>query len=336
MERFVIGAAVAVLIAAGSMFGKGISDGQGFRFEFADRGSGGAAKGDGVASRVPPTLYAAAEVRIRDAAAVVNVIPEDRADIAFEMTNPGVLLSPAVKVEGSALIVDGGLGRRVRNCETRNGWSVTINGVGDVSEAQMPLITLRTPRDVDISVGGGVKTEIGASNSADLSFTGCGPSTVADVAGRLKISAAGSGDVTTGAARLVSVSAAGSGDIALGAVAESLEASVAGSGSVVAASLTGPLDVSIAGSGDVAVNGGAVTEADISIAGSGDVELAAGVVSLDVSIMGSGDVSVRGAAGSVDANIMGSGDVRVTSVSGRVQRAVMGSGSVSVGPLDED
>ncbi|MDZ4778416.1 MAG: DUF2807 domain-containing protein [Alphaproteobacteria bacterium] len=339
MERFVIGAAVAVavLIAAGSMFGKGISDGNGFRFEFGDRDSGGgAAKGTGVVSTSPSNTYATTELKVRDAVAVVKIIPEDRADIALEMTNPGALVTPSVKVEGDVLVVDGGLGRRVRNCQTRSGWEVTVNGVGEVAESQMPVITVRMPRDVHLSVSGAVKTEVGAANSADLAFTGCGPSTVADVAGELEISAAGSGDVTTGAARTASVSAAGSGDITLGAIAEKFDASVAGSGSVTAASVTGPTDVSIAGSGDVSILGGAVSEADVSIAGSGNVEFTSGVSRLDASIMGSGDITVRGAAGSVDANIMGSGDVEVASVTGGVQKAVMGSGSVTVGPISED
>lgn len=339
MERFVIGAAVAVavLIAAGSMFGQRVSDGEGFRFEFGDRDdSGGSVKGSGAPSQTPSTPYAATEVKIRDAVAIVKVIAEERTDIALEMSNPGALVTPSVKLEGDALVIDGGLGRRVRSCDSDGGFSVTVNGVGDLSEAEMPVITLRMPRDVAIAVGGAVKTEVGAANSADVSLTGCGPSAIGDMAGTLEISAAGSGDVNAGAARTASVSAAGSGDIELGAIVEKFEASVAGSGSVTAATVNGPLDVSIAGSGDVAINGGAVTEADISIAGSGDVDVTASVGRLETSIMGSGDVTVRGAAGSVDANIMGSGGVRVASVSGGVQKAVMGSGSVRVGPIEED
>lgn len=340
MERFVIGAAVAfaALIVFGSVMGKGISDGNGFRFEIGDRDSdgGGGAKGTGVASQTPSTTYAASELKLRDAVAVLKIIPEDRADIALEISNPGTLATPTVKLENDVLVLDGGIGRRVRNCETRNGWEATVNGLGDVKEEQMPVITVRMPRDVDVSVSGAVKTEIGAANSVEISTTGCGPTTIADVAGELEISAAGSGDVTTGAARTASVSAAGSGDVTLGVVAEKFDASVAGSGSVTAASVTGPADVSIAGSGDVAVKAGAVSEADVSIAGSGNVDFASNVSRLDVSIMGSGDVTVRGAAGAVDANIMGSGDVRVTSVSGGVQKAVMGSGSVTVGPISED
>lgn len=338
MERFVIGAAVAVavLIAAGSMFGQDFRDEGGFAFQFGDRDDGGAAKGDGVESRTPSTAYAATEVRIRDAVAVVKIIPEDRADVAYEMTNSGVLVSPTVKLERGVLVIDGNLRRKVRDCSAEENWSVKVGGVGDVAEAQMPVITVRTPRHVELSVGGAVKTDVGAAGSAEISLAGCGPTTIADIAGELEVSIAGSGDVKTGAAATATISAAGSGDVALGAIAGKFEASVAGSGSVAAAAVTGPLDVSIAGSGDVSVNGGAVTDADISIAGSGNVAVASTVGRLKTSIMGSGDVTVRGAAGSVDASIMGSGDVRVTSVSGGVQKSIMGAGSVEIGPIEAE
>ncbi len=338
MERFVIGAAVtvAVLIAVGGYFGHGVSDGEGFRFEVGDRepGGGGQVKGTGAASALPAAAYAATELKIRDAVAVVKVIPEDRTDISIEIANPGALAMPRVRMDGGVLVVDGGLDRRIRDCRTRNGaYSVNVNGVGDVDEAQMPVITAHVPRAVDLSVGGAARTEVGPSTSATLSFTGCGNAAVADVAGALDMNAAGSGDVTVGATKSAEVSAAGSGDTVLGAVAEKLEASVAGSGDVTAASVTGPLDVSIAGSGDVVVLAGAVADTDISIAGSGSVDIASGVGRLEVAIMGSGDVTVRGPAAAVDANIMGSGDVQVASVAGGVQKAVMGSGSVQIGPI---
>ena len=342
MERFVIGAAVtvAILIAVGGYFGHGVSDGHGFRFEIGDkeRGDGlSQAKGTGVASSLPAAVYAATELKIRDVAAVVKIVPEDRADISIEIANPGALAMPRVHMDGGVLVVDGGLDRRVRHCNTRGGAiEASVNGVGDVSEAQMPVITAHVPRAVDLSVGGAVRTEIGPSASADLSFAGCGPATIADVAGALELNAAGAGDVTVGAVKSASISAAGTGDTTIGAVGEGLEISVAGAGDVTAASLTGPLDVSIAGSGDVVVLAGAVGDADISIAGSGSVDLASSVGRLGVSIMGSGDVTVRGPAAAVDANIMGSGDVQIVSVSGEVQKAVMGSGSVRIGPITVD
>lgn len=340
MERFVIGAAVAVaaLIAVGSYFGRGDSDGHGFRFEVGDDefGGSGQAKGTGAPANAAATTYASTELRLRNAVAVLKVIPEDRTDISLDIANPGTLAMPRVRLDGDVLVVDGGVSR-VHGCNERgNAISVSVRGVGDVGEAQMPVITARVPRAVQVSVGGAVRSDIGPSTSAKLSFSGCGPAKVGDVAGLLELSSTGSGDVTTGAVQTASLSTAGSGDTTLGAVTEKLELSLAGSGDVTVASLAGPLDVSIAGSGDVTISGGAVTTADVSIAGSGGVDMAGSVGALDVSIMGSGDVTVRGAAASVEANIMGSGDVAIASVSGGVQKAVMGSGSVTVGPIQDD
>jgi Putative auto-transporter adhesin, head GIN domain len=341
MERFVIGAAVALaaLIVMGSVFGKGFSEHGGLVFDIGDRDSGGGAAlaGTGSPSTVASKPYAGVQLKVRDAAAVLKIIPEDRTDIAVEIANPGRLVTPSVRLDGTAVVVDGNLGRRVRDCDAdATSFSVTVNGVGRLEMEELPVITARVPRAADVSVGGAVWSEVGPSQSADLSFTGCGPAKIADVTGELDLRSAGSGSITAGAAGTASVSAAGSGDASVGAVAGKLSVSVAGSGDVEVASLTGPLDVSIAGSGDVTVKGGAVSDSDISIAGSGGVDIVGAVAKLDVSIMGSGDVTVRGAAQSVDANIMGSGDVQVVSVTGGVQKAVMGSGSVTVGPIHDN
>lgn len=339
MERFVIGAAVAVavLIAAGSVFGRGFSEHGGIVFDIDTDRASGPVKGTGAPSSTQAKAYASTELKVRGAAAVLKVIPEDRTDIAVEITNPGRLVTPTVRMDGSALVVDGNLGRRMRDCDTdSDSFSVNVSGVGELAMNELPVITARVPRDVDLSVGGAVWADIGASQSADLSFTGCGPAKIADVTNTLELSSAGSGAITAASAGSASVSAAGSGDATLGAVNGKFEASVAGSGDITAASVTGPLDVSIAGSGDVSVQGGAVADADVSIAGSGAVDIVGNVGKLDVSLMGSGDVRVRGTAQTVDANIMGSGDVRVVAVTGGLQKAVMGSGSVTVGPIEEN
>lgn len=339
MERFVIGAAVAVavLIAAGSVFGRGFSEHGGLVFDIDSNRSSAPIKGTGAPSATEAKTYASDELKVRNAVAVLKVIPEDRADISIEISNPGRLATPKVRMDGDTLIVDGDVGRRIRNCSgSAQNFSVTVSGVGDLAMNELPVITARVPRDVDLSVGGAVATEIASSSSADLSFTGCGPSTIADVANELDMNAAGSGDVVAGAAGSASVTVAGSGGATLGAVRGKFDASAAGSGDIIVASVAGPLDVSIAGSGDVTVQGGKVADADVSIAGSGAVEIAGDVGKLVASIMGSGDVTVRGAAQSVDADIMGSGDVRVMSVAGGVQKTVMGSGAVSVGPIEEN
>lgn len=335
MERFVIGAAIfaAVAIAAGGFFGHAVSDGEGFRFEIDGDSDVRGGRGSGTPINTPSAVYAGTELRVRNAVATLKVIPEDRADFAIEIANPGTLTTPSVRIDGEDVIVDGGIShRRIRNCRNVNGVASTeVSGVGSVSAAQAPTITVRAPRNLNVSVGGAVQSEIGPSTSAELSFAGCGDAKVGDVAGALQLDASGSGDIVAGASQSATISLAGSGDTSVGAVGGALEVDLAGSGGVIAASAAGPLEISIAGSGGVEVGGGAMGDAEVSIAGSGDVTVGGDVQRLEVSIAGSGDVQVKGKAASVDADIMGSGDVTVGEVTGGVQKSVMGSGSVHVG-----
>lgn len=333
MERFVIGAAIfaAALIAISGYFGHSVSDGDGLSFVIDGEG---AKAGPGAPASFPARAFAAQELRVRNAVAVLKVVPEDRTDISIEIANPGKLAMPDVRIEGGVLTVDGGVsGRAIRACRNSNGVAtVSVGRIGEITQAQMPTITAHVPRAVNVAAGGAVATSVGPSASAKLAFSGCGDATIADVAGPLELAVAGSGDVAGGAAQSAKASVQGSGDTSLGAIAGKLDVAVAGSGGVAAASLTGPLDVSIAGSGDVDVRGGAVANVDVNIAGSGGVNVAAPVQALTVSIAGSGDVDVKGAAASLEASIMGSGDVHVQSVAGALQKTVMGSGSVTVGP----
>jgi len=343
MERFVIGAAIfaAVAIAAGSYFGHAVSDKDGFRFEINtdDDTSGG--QGTGAPSSAASKTFAATALSIRNAVAVLKVIPEDRADISIEITNPGRLTTPTVRTDDDRVVISGGIsGNRIRDCSGAQGsLSVSVRGVGEVSAAEMPVITARVPRDVKLSVSGAVDTSVGPGGGAELEFAGCGNALVGDITGKLEVESSGSGDVQAGTAASVSISSAGSGNVTVGAVAGDMEVSLAGSGGATLAAANGALDISIAGSGDVTVNGGVMKDADISIAGSGDVSVKGPVQALSVSIAGSGDVDVS-AATNVDSSILGSGDVRVAVVSGRLDSDIMGSGTVTTGspaqPLKPD
>jgi len=311
MERFLVGASlvVAAIIAAGSMFGS-----MPLQFNIEDGGPA-VVQGAPVAKGTPAT-YAASEIEIRNAAAILVITPEDRTDVVLTVTGGDRL--PALKVRDleGRLVVDGGLGRRIRACGSGSPYSVTVADVGELGEADLPRIEIKTPRTIDMAVSGGVATTIGASDRATIGFAGCGPATIGGVKGALEVNAAGSGNIRIGSAQSAIVQIAGSSEVELGMVAQGLEASIAGSGSTRAKSVTGALDASIAGSGDVVVGGGAISKADVSIAGSGDVVIDAPVVDLEASIMGSGNVDV-------------------VSVSGAVERSIMGSGRVNIGPNGE-
>jgi hypothetical protein len=272
----------------------------------------------------------AADVEIRHALARVIVIPEARSDVAYEV-RPGRAALPKIVVTRGVdgrLVFDGGLGSWLgeSDCSRRgDGWRnavidiahppaglrVSADGHRDVPLEDTPLIVLHTPRDVRIGAGAAVFGAIGKAESVHLSAAGCGDWTVDNVAGRLDVNVAGSGDVHAASAR-------------------ALAANIGGSGDITAADI-GDLTVQTAGSGDVRVRR-ATGEVRARIAGSGDVAVADGHASvLAADIAGSGDVRFGGEVDRVDAHVVGSGDVRVKSVRGEVHKAVVGSGDVIIG-----
>ena len=251
-------------------------------------------------------------VEVRDAVARVVVIPETRTDIKVEMLGRNASLPLEVQVHGDRVVVDGGLDRRIRACHgSGEGASVTVAGLGEISWSQMPQLVIRVPRAVVVETGGAVFGSVGRAQSLDFSTTGCGDWTIANVAGRLRYSQAGSGDARMGSSGEASVRLAGSGDVSLTAVAGRLEIDLAGSGDVEAARVTGPVDVKIAGSGDVRLGGGPTGAMTVTVAGSGGVEVDAEVQSLKARIVGSGDVRVKAVKGDVEKSILGSGSVSI-------------------------
>jgi hypothetical protein len=325
MERAALigGIVLAVLVALGAYLHDHVS------ISFDDEDWDGFRKAAHVApapGRLSET-YAETAVRIRGAAAVVRVVAEERADVAVTIENPGQAPMPQVERRDGKVIIDGRLSRRI---DCRSDGRVRLAGYGTLSREQLPVISIRAPRDLDLGFGGAVEGEIGAAQSLDLSLSGCGDTRAADIAGRLEVRNQGSGDFTAGTSQSADIAVAGSGSVKLGAISESLDATVAGSGDVEAASLNGALDVSTQGSGEVVVRGGAVTDASASIMGSGSVTVAAPVQKLNASIMGSGDISIPNQVGDVNASVMGSGDVIVGGVTGSRSQSVLGSGGVIV------
>ncbi|MCF8503569.1 MAG: DUF2807 domain-containing protein [Caulobacter sp.] len=264
------------------------------------------------------TAAQAASVEIKNAAARVVVIPEDRADVKVEFLTTNAGLPLMVRTEGDKTVIDGGLIRNaIRNCRTINGEAtVSVRGKSFGWDA-LPQVVVRVPMDAKVAGGSAVFGSVGRSNSLELSNAGCGDWTVGNVAGELKINQAGSGDTTAGTAGSVSINIAGSGDVATAAISGDLAVNIAGSGDVQAASVSGAIAANIMGSGDITVRGGEV-----------------GAVA--VSIAGSGDVTVMAPAESVSAKIAGSGDVRLLRVSGTISKKVAGSGEVIVGPIDAE
>lgn len=255
----------------------------------------------------------AAEVEIKDAVARVTVIPENRNDIKVEFIKTHPNLPLQVRSLGGKTIVDGNLDRKIRSCSARGGRvEVSVSGVGSVRYDDMPQVVIRTPRDSEVEAGGAVFGTVGKSGSLELNNAGCGDWTVANVAGRLKLNVAGSGDTRVGSAGQASLRVAGSGDITTRGVSGPLDVDVAGSGDVWVASVSGgDVDVKVAGSGNVTVAGGSADQLSASVAGSGDVRFDGQAQSLKARIAGSGDIQARSVRGSVSKAVVGSGDVIV-------------------------
>lgn len=254
----------------------------------------------------------AASIEVKDAAARVTVVPEDRSDIKVEIVSANPRLPLTVRTLAGRTIVDGDLERRIRSCRgSGEKVSVEVRDRGSFAYAELPQVVIHTPRDVQIDTGGAVFGAVGRSTSLDLGNSGCGDWTVANVAGEAKVSQAGSGDTRMGSTGSLRVRLAGSGDVAAADVKGGLDISIAGSGSAHVKSIAGPLEVSVAGSGDVDVLGGRATTMKVSIAGSGDVDFRGTADSLKVRIAGSGDVHAGQVRGEVSKTIMGSGSIRI-------------------------
>lgn len=260
------------------------------------------------------TAAADPSVKIKDAVARVEVIPEARGDVKVEFLTTNQSLPLKISQHGQDVTVDGGLRmNRINGCNTVMGKRVVhVRGVGDVKWEDIPQIVVRVPMKAEVAAGGAVFGNVGRTDNLELSNAGCGDWTVANVRGKLDLNQAGSGDTKVGSAGSAEINIAGSGDVKLQEIGGDLDISIAGSGGVTAASVNGSLEANIAGSGGVTVSGGRAR-------------------SVEVNIMGSGDVDFGGEAGNVEASIAGSGDVRVAKATGPISKHVAGSGNVIIG-----
>src|SRR5262249_26832484 len=147
------------------------------------------------------TPFQAGGVEVRDAAAMLTVIPEERTDVDATVAAGSRLPAPSVHLQGNQLVIDGGV--RIQGC---GGWfqtgqrsSVRVAGYGLVAPNDLQHITLHVPRSLNLSIGGGVHSTIGASQGGHLALNGCGRTDMSDAAGPLDLALNGSGDAHVGA-----------------------------------------------------------------------------------------------------------------------------------------
>lgn len=267
---------------------------------------------------VPPASAAwqryadAHEVRLRDVAAIVRIVPENRTDIALAIANAGPLRDPEVRVRGERLTVDGKLRRQIRSCRVRGqDFEVTTARNGRLSGDQLLVIDLRVPQNAVVSAGGAVRLHMGPSQSARVRLDGCGEADIERVADAAEIALSGAPDLRLYEAGTATISVAGSGDVVLGVVRDGLTASIAGAGDLTVARADGPIEIAVQGAGDVVIRDGRATTMTVAIAGAGDVVHNGSAERLDVAIFGAGDVRVRRVDGQVTRRVMGVGEVIV-------------------------
>ena len=277
------------------------------------------------------------KVELKNYAGRVEVIPENRTDVAISVVQGNNKLpAPKVSVSGDKLVLDGGLTNR--NSYFNMNWdsqgqskgSMKIAGYPMMNYKDLPTITVRTPMHVKLSTSGLGTGHIARSDSLTFSNAGSSDWTIDPVTDKVKASIAGSGDLHLATAGQVELSAAASGDITVGDI-QSLKSSQSASGDLTVGRVFGPAEISIAGSGDTRLKS-VKGDVEIAIAGTGDVRIADGTAPrFEVSIAGSGDVRFEGTAGDVDISIAGSGDVTIKAATGKVSKNVIGSGDVRVG-----
>src|SRR5258708_32648298 len=116
----------------------------------------------------------AASVEVKAAVAGVTVIPENRTDIKIDILQANSQLPLEVRTFAGRTIVDGRLGRRVRDCHgSGENVSVHVRGVGDVTWREMPQGVIHTPRDLDVDVGQAGGGSVGRPRHLQLRNAGC-------------------------------------------------------------------------------------------------------------------------------------------------------------------
>jgi peptidoglycan/LPS O-acetylase OafA/YrhL len=228
----------------------------------ASLGAGGWTEPEGLgrAAVVSPRLTQEfQDFRLTNAAARVRVIPEARNDYAVSVTGPGAERFRTRKAAG-AVVVDGGRPAP---------WS-RLRCDAAATGADLPLVTVRLPRDARLEVDGTTYGEVGPTASLSLTVRGCG-------AWRL------------------------------GATATDLAIAAEGGAAVDAARVNGRLSVSQSGPGRVTVAAGEATETVIDASGKGRVRYSGDAALVSVDLRRGGEARLDRVTGLVEGSNDGSG-----------------------------
>ncbi len=279
--------------------------------------------------------YRATGVRLEHAAAELIVIPEDRADVDVAISPVERLPTPTVRVDGDRVVIDGGLRNRLQGCTSTlgGGERACIRGIGNLARTDLPRVTLRIPRTLDLSIAGAVYTSIGASSGGEVRHNGCGKTHVADVSGPLDVALNGSGDVdVTRVSGVLQAALNGSGSLTVRQAEGDAELRLNGSGDLRAGPVRGDLDAVLAGSGGLRVD--TARNAAVRLNGSGDIDIGNISGAIDARLDGSGGMDLGAVTQGARVALNGSGDIDVGAVRGPLRADLRGSGSIDVASVE--
>lgn len=263
-----------------------------------------------------PVGVEAATVSLKDVAASVTVLPENRSDVVVEVrAGKGPIAVPKVVRQGSDVQIQGVLPGKIDGCKgfepgTTKG-VVRFKNKPNAAVKDLPVIIVRTPLDVDVSVDGGVVGTIGPARSVRLRNARCGAWKAAGADQSFEARLQGMGDLTVGRTGSFALTLEGMGDVKAGPTGR-LGARLSGMGDVKLEDLNGPAEIDLEGMGSVRIAHGRAP-------------------TFKASLSGMGDVRFDGVAERLDASVDGMGEVKVATVTGPVNKSVSGFGRVKVG-----
>lgn len=268
------------------------------------------------AALTAPAFADGPELLIEDFVGTITVVETSSSNI--KITKDANMKGVDLYEDGGSLKINGGITDPDGNkCKGYYGkYSITwfkkessgeMGGYEDLED--YPKLTIEAPSDTALVIRNSIPFMTTENlGSIDANIDHCGSVRVGDVAGDVRASIRGSGDLSGGTIGNANITVKGSGDV------EFQDA--------------GFVEISISGSGDAEFEN--VTSADVSISGSGDVEFENIDGPLSVDSRGSGDFE----AGDVDGDFVydsrGSSDLELDSVTGRISVEMGGSGDAHI------
>lgn len=243
------------------------------------------------------SVHAATGVALEEIAAVLTIIAEDRDDVAVEYQAARGLPAARAYVSGDTLVIDGGLNLDEHPCTERfsaNGVA-RLPTVGNFRASDLPRLVVRTPRQIDVTVGGAVLATVGPSAGGYVSSHGCGDMTIAQASG-------------------------------------SLDASLMGFGDVEIADQTAPLRASLYGLGDMRI--GRTADAELNLIGVGDLDAKASSGSVKGFLQGTGNLQIASIAKGAILDLPGAGDFRIGAIAGPFSFKSGGAGRADIASLN--